>query len=249
MDVLYNQIKYNYYDLNLAGIILTAAFQFKDTSLHFGKYCLGASKKQNGIKVPKYELEIWKDFGLEKNAWHEYSCFTAIASDTLSQFNRFIVHAVAFAWKDKAYLIAAPSGVGKSTMIRTLQELYPGEFSIICGDRPILSAEEDGSLIVHPSPWNGKEDWHGAGKKELAGFINLSRGEVTRLHKMTDKEAALPVYMSIIQTRETEELIHRFSSFAEAVIKKAPVWNFISGGVPDSAGFLYDQLFKQEDLP
>jgi len=44
----------------------------------------------------------------------------------------------------RAWLLAGPSGVGKSTQIKSLQSLEPGAFGVICGDRPVLELREDG---------------------------------------------------------------------------------------------------------
>ena len=240
------QRNYRYYDLRLSDVTLTAGFCFPDTAGRFGAYCLGESEKSEGLLVPDCELDVWHGYGLEADGQFEYSCFTSIASDELSKHGKGIMHAVAFRFRDKAYLISAPSGVGKSTMIHTLQKLYPGEFSVICGDRPILSCREDGSFLVEPSPWNGKEEWFGADAAVLGGFIRLSRSEQSSIRRLEKRNAALPVYNAWIQTLLEEATIHRFAELSTALIEAVPVWNFVSGGVPESARFLYENMLSKE---
>lgn len=240
------QRSYLYYDIKLSDITLTAGFSFPDTASRFGAYCLGKSEKTDGLTVPDCELDVWHSYGLEADGRFEYSCFTSIASDELSKYKKGIVHGVAFRFRGKAYLFCAPSGVGKSTMIHALQELYPGEFSVICGDRPILSFQEDGRILVEPSPWNGKEEWFGAESAPLGGFIRLSRGEQSRLERLDKKAAAIPVYNSWIQTLLEEQTIHRFAELSTILIERVPIWDFVSGGVPDSARYLFENLLSKE---
>lgn len=236
------------YDIQLGGLVLTGCFRFPETPLRFGAYCLGESSASEGLRIPDYEQALWDSWGLETDAQFEFSCFTAVASDTLSEHGRGIMHAVAFRFRDRAYLLCASSGVGKSTTLRTLRELYPGRFSVICGDRPILRVSDGGAVEVEPSPWNGKEDWHGADAAPLGAVLILERGEESGLVQLSKREAALPVFNAWIQTLRTESSIHRFASLSTAVIEAAPVYRFTSGGVPDGAQFLYDTLFKEADV-
>ena len=45
----------------------------------------------------------------------EFSMLSGGCSDALLPYSRFLIHAVAFRYRDEAYLIAAAPGVGKST--------------------------------------------------------------------------------------------------------------------------------------
>ena len=105
--------------------------------------------------------------------------------------------------------------------------------------------KDDGTISVHPSPWNGKEDWHDADTAPLAGFIHFSRGEKNLLQILSEREAAIPVYNSIIQTKANAALMQRFGDYASALIENYPVWHFVSGGVPGAAEYLHDMLFSE----
>ena len=114
--------------------------------------------------------------------------------------------------------------------------------AVICGDRPVLELQADGTVMVHPSPWNGKENWHGAEKAPLAGILCLKRGKETSIRRWTKAEAVIPVYMSLISSRETEELIRQLSAFETELLTRVPVYEYVNGGVPDSARYLYENL-------
>lgn len=235
------------YEIELAGSRIIGEFEYPETAEKFGAACLGPSLKSSGVRVPAHELKTWLSFGNEPGAQFEFSCFTAAASDAISRDGRFIVHAVAFRWRDRAYLITAPSGEGKSTLLATLQTQYPYEFQVICGDRPVLWQKDDGSLWVYPSPWNGKENWHGAEAAPLAGTVLLKRTGQNLLERMSARQAAAPIYNALIQTRKSADLIHRFAGFASAMIQAAPVWFLQSREATESAPLLYEAIIRGEE--
>ena len=170
------------------------------------------------------------------------------------QHDRVLVHGVALRWKDRAWLICAPSGVGKSTQARFLQELRPGEFGVICGDRPVLefchserseaeSKNPSPTILVHPSPWNGKEKWCGAEAAPLAGIIFLERGGSNQLFSVSPKEIALPFFQQIIQSAKDAEMIRLAAAYETRLLNAVPLWKLVSHEVPDSTRLLLQTVF------
>ena len=191
---------------------------------------------------------FWTEKIGPRNAYNEYSAFSYSVSDALLGMDFCIMHAAALRRGDKAYLITAPSGVGKSTQVRTLTELYPDEFTVISGDRPVLEAKDDGTVFVHPSPWNGKEGWAGAGPAPLSGIIMLERGEENRVVQIAAKQAAVNIFTAIFQTAENEGNVLAAAAFAEKLLNCASVWRFTNAGVPDSTRLLYETLFGEDNV-
>ena len=230
--------------------------------------------------------EDWKTFidsGMQPCARTEFSALTAAFSDALMEYDRMILHAVAVRWRDRAWLFCAPSGVGKSTQAKYLQALRPGEFSIICGDRPVLefrhserseesapqntchserSAAEpknpsppltgspggpfqnsEAGILVHPSPWNGKENWHGAEAAPLGGIIVLSRGEENKVEPIRKRDAVIPVFAQVIQTCTKRETILKSAELTTRLLNGAPLWRMVSAEVPDSTKLLLETVF------
>ncbi len=231
------------YRLTLAGVTIDCRFEFADTPRCFGGYVSGPYPE--GECAVALSEACRRGF-LEENAFNEYSTFALAVSDRLLTQGRCVMHAAAFRFRNRAYLICAPSGVGKSTQMKTLTELYPGEFSVISGDRPVLEATENG-IIVHPSPWNGKEGWCGAGKAKLAAIILLKRGEQSDLQMLKPRSCAARIYSSIFNSAEDEESIRRTAAFAELLLKQTPVWEFINGGVPNSTRLLYEKVLREAE--
>ena len=195
------------------------------------------------VSIPETDWQEYLQSGMEDCAHTEYSMLTAHCSDALLAFDCVILHAAALRWRDRSWLIIAPSGVGKSTQTRNLQTLLPGQVSVICGDRPVL--ERCGSAFrVHPSPWNGKENWHGAEAAPLGGLILLRRGPENRLYALREDEAILNLYVAFIQTSASVEAVTKVADLEDGVLRAVPTWLLVSDTVPDSTRCLVDGIFS-----
>ena len=234
------------YLLTLADAGVNCRFRYAAAADYFGPRWLSAGVPGAAAEVTEAEWTYWRDNIGEENAYAEYSLFSYAASDELLSLGRCIFHAVAFRFRDRAWLICAGSGVGKSTQLRCLQELYPSEFSVICGDRPALDCSKDGEIRVCPSPWNGKEGWCGAAAAPLAGIVCLKRGETNELFPLKKRDAVLSVYQAIFHSRETAENIRLASAVAEKLLESVPVWQLVNKGIPDSTKLLAQTVFAEE---
>ena len=290
----------NTIELTLAGMTLSCALRFPGTAAYFPKPDPAAPRVGGDpVCLSASDWEYFTGPSVELCPHTEYSFLTSACSEALLDYDRMILHAAALRWRDRAYLICGRSGVGKSTQTRFLQELRPGEFSVICGDRPILefqtvapaicrqispchspacrdersssvassachSERSEGSaspqslplqgklsrpaavtdeVIVHPSPWNGKENWYGAEAAPLAGLIFLCRGEKNELTALSPREAAIPVYGQVIQLGVAAEKIKRSAALTTRLLNTVPLWQLSSDQVPDSTRLLLETLF------
>ena len=238
---------FSYFTTYLSGIELEYAFRFPDTVNYLGKSLVKTIEKSVlPIFVSDYDFEEWEKAGNHINAFAEYSLLHLPTSTYLLNYDRFIFHAVAFRWHDKAWLITALPGVGKSTQYRNLKKLYPEEISIINGDKPILELKEDGSFMVHPSPWNGKEHWCGAESAPLAGIICLRQGKENIIQRVTAKEVVSQIYIGIHHTYESEKTIQQAAKMASLLLKNYPVWMLTNLGDLDSSSLLYNTISAWE---
>lgn len=195
------------------------------------------------VSIPETDWQEYLQSGMEDCAHTEYSMLTAHCSDALLAFDCVILHAAALRWRDRSWLIVAPSGVGKSTQTRNLQTLLPGEVSVICGDRPVLE-RCGGAFRVHPSPWNGKENWHGAEAAPLGGLILLRRGPENRLYALREDEAILNLYVAFIQTSASVEAVTKVADLEDGLLRAVPTWLLVSDTVPDSTRCLVEGIFS-----
>lgn len=212
-----------------------------------------AESSEEPITVPPEDWEALARAGTEPSPQIEYTILTPYFCDALLPHDCVILHGVALRWREHAYLICAQSGVGKSTQARFLQELRPGEFDVICGDRPILEFCQNPpvgavigrpSVLVHPSPWNGKENWHGAPAASLAGLILLERGERNRLVSLQPREAALEMYPHFLQTGREAENLCRVAELETRLLSSVPIWRLSTNEVPASTKLLLEAVFS-----
>ena len=238
---------YHYFQAQIADIDLTYALRFQKTAENLGHYIQRELlEAQEPISVKDYEFEDWKNLGNEVNPHGEYSLLSLQTSEALFEHQRFIFHAVAFRWKDKSWLLTAAPGVGKSTQYKNLKELYPEDISIINGDRPVIQILEDGGIMVHPSPWNGKENWHGAEAAPLAGIIFLKQGKENTIKTLTAQEAAVGALSSVFHSYETEEVVKKAAKLTTALLKNTPLWLLTNKGDLESSTLLMDTLKEWE---
>ncbi len=151
------------YFAELGGIPLGFSFQYADTSKYLRRFTTSSKNVADSqVSVSQQEFDDWAAAGNKIDAFAEFCLLCQQASKRLFDADRCIFHAAAIRWRGRAWLIAGGSGVGKSTQCRILLELWPDEFTIINGDKPVLECRKDGSVRVYPSPWNGKEGLGGA---------------------------------------------------------------------------------------
>lgn len=172
----------------------------------------------------------------------EHMVLSTAVSDALIPHGRVIFHSVAFRFRDMAWLITAPSGVGKTTLYLNLKLSFGDEIEMINGDKPILCFDNDGGgITVHPSPWNGKECMGQRISAPLGGIILLSRGENTmRLADMG--EAVDDIFRQFIFTPESRERALEVAKLEDRLLRTVPVWRLESRGDTASAALCRETI-------
>lgn len=237
-------ITLQHYDLKLADLTLSCAFSSPRTAEYFGRWCSGPFPGEADLTVPDW---LWTDVLPlldPQDPRNEYSVFSIVCSAALLAHEKCIFHAAALRRRDRAYLLCGPSGVGKTTQLRTLQSLYPGEFDVISGDRPILERLPGGGIMVHPSPWNGKEDLAGAAAAPLAGVVLLTRAAESAVQPLSSKEAAAPLFKCFFTAADSSEELQQIADFETAVLKAAPCWQLACGSIDSAARLLYHTILE-----
>ena len=228
----------------LSGIKIRCNLQFQDTAGYLRTIirdeCDAGAAVCEEAAVSEQQFADWENAGNRKDAYGEFCLLCMPISEVLLKHGRCLFHAAAVSCKGRAWLIAAGSGTGKSTQCRNLTTMYPDEFSIINGDKPVIEACDDGNVMVHPSPWNGKEGWHGAAAGPLAGIVLLRRGTENSLVRVSEEKAAWRVFLSVFQNYTDDEAIRMAAAIAEKIVKSSPIWLMTTHTVPDSTRLLYE---------
>ena len=108
-------------------------------------------------------------------------------TEALLEKSVLLVHGAAISCNDKAYIISAPSGTGKSYRARQWLRSIPDSY-IINGDKPYLKFEGN-YVYACGSPWCGKEQFSSNKIVQLQAILFLERSNKTALNKLSFQDA------------------------------------------------------------
>ena len=231
------------YQLNYAGNPLRVSFLDPGTRFLFRPLPQPVDGEPD-LRVSREFLEEIRPFLPPEagDSFVEYRCLLGLTARFLLHYDCCIFHAVAFRWRDRAWLLTAPPGTGKTTQYLNWQRLFSGEIQMISGDMPILESREDGSVWVHPSAWNGKEKLRGAESAPLGGLVLLEQGKEDRIVPLSAQEGLVPLLRQFMVYTETEEEILRIAGLLERMLLTAPHWKMVNRGGDESTRLLRETL-------
>lgn len=232
--------------LSFAEIPLTCELRFPDTANYFKIFLSEVPSQDIPVSVPDRLVETYlhESPSVAYSAADEYHLLHLVISNALLAYNRCVFHGTAFLWHEKAWIFSAPSGTGKTTQYRRWRKLYHDEVKIINGDKPILEFKEDHTIMVHPSPWKGKERWGSMLNAPLGGIIYLEQGKENKIECMAPQDAVIPLYKQFLFLPEKEEYIHAVCRMEDTLLRNIPVWKLINKGDLESAQLTHDVLLK-----
>ena len=151
-----------------------------------------------------------------------------------------VLHAAGLRRGNRGVALAGPSGVGKSTMARHLQEL-DAEMRVLCEDAPPVM-EADGAAMIYGSPFCGDDEACENGEVPLSGVVMLRQAAHNRLLKLEENETLFhwlsviprPVYDRALCEKATERAI--------CLSQTVPMLCFENDGTAEAAAFLKREL-------
>lgn len=234
---------------SLGGIELNIQTAYPQNADWFRSFACGETGTDRLVRVTKEELETVRSYYPPEMspATVEYNELCTRVGDLLLPFCRFLFHGVAFLWRGKAWIFTAPSGTGKTTQYVLWKGLYGDEIQILNGDKPILEACPDGTIWVHPSPWMGKEGMRSMFSAPLGGMVYLQQGRENQIVRMTQGEAAVPIFCQLLFTAASPRDVELACCLEETLLKAVPVWRLINRGDEASARLTHDTILKWEE--
>ena len=232
----------------LGGVRFRLRFCDPVTILYFRQFQApdGPTDYPETVAVDPEELARRQpDFGSRPFA--EYNLLMDRLAALLPRYGRGLFHGVALAVGQRAWLLTAPSGTGKTTQYRLWKQLYGDGVRLICGDKPILEFAP-GGVTVHPSPWMGKERLPGGAPAPLAGTVYLEQGDHNAIAPLPPERAVVPLDTQFLLRPETAEDLHPTARQLQQLLTAAPVWKLVNLGDPDSARLTHDTLCGEETI-
>jgi len=136
-------------------------------------------------------------------------------------YNRMVIHGAALSYKNDAYLFIAPSGVGKTTHIKLWKKHLENEVTIINGDKPMLEFSND--IIVHGTPWNGKENLGSNVSYPLKAIIVLKQASKNSITKLNTNDSIMNIMPQCFYAFD-KEYASKVVSYIEKLINEIPIY-------------------------
>ncbi len=218
----------------LAGVPLELTLHYPDYGPEFAPF---RTDRPPAAAVPET---------VQPDPYEEQMALSLRASESLLAFDRVIFHGVAFRWRERAWILTAFSGTGKTTQYMQWKRLYGDKVQIINGDKPVLEFR-DRDILVHPSPWRGKERMGQPISAPLGGVILLEQGPENRITRLSPRQAAGRIFCQLQLTRDTAEPVRRAAALAERLLRSVPLWQLTNRGDLASAQLTHDTIGKEEN--
>ena len=110
-------------------------------------------------------------------------------TEALFEYDTVLFHGSVIAVDGVAYLFTAKSGTGKSTHTRLWREMLGERAIMVNDDKPFISINGNGEVIVHGSPWNGKHRLGENISAPLRAICILERGDVNKIERIPASKA------------------------------------------------------------
>ena len=188
------------------------------------------------------------DENAQPSPFLEFQCLMLKTGNEILTHNHALFHGAALMWKGKAWVFTAPSGTGKTTQLRHWRRILKRDVRIINGDKPLLECKEDGNVIVHSSPWRGKEKFGIKGlNAPLGGIILLEQGKENCIERMEPKDAVRPLFIEFISFPENEAQIRSQAEILDQILDHVPVWKLVNLGDPVSAELTLETIRRYRE--
>ena len=228
------------------GRIFRYKLRYPNTRLYFREYMREAEGSEYDIYADdeRYERFRKKMADGAKPEYVEFYALTGLTSLRLLKYDSCIFHGLAFIYKEKAWILTAPSGTGKTTQYRNWIKEYPEEIRILNGDKPALVISKD-KLMVYPTPWKGKENYGEMEKAPLGGIIYLKQGKINEIRELSAEEGVVPIFRQFLVRPENREEVMRISKISDMIFRKYPVMIYENDGTSQSTRILREWIRNQ----
>ena len=233
------------FEIKYAGLPVIYKLRNKKTSQFFTGFIHLSESDVFDILMTNDEFNFFRKIHSEdiSDEYVEYKGLLYLTAKKLLVYNCCIFHAVSFIWKEKAWLLTGKSGIGKTTQYLNWNKFFPNEISMISGDMPVLDFNGN-KILVHPSPWNGKERIRGKASAELGGIIFLEQNIQNSIEYNGVNDSIISLFHQFSVFPENEEEICALAKMVQNIIENVPVWIFSNDGSSNSSVLLRKTILE-----
>ena len=219
---------------------------FNESTLKYCSDFLSNKESNYVITMTKEDLENEKHINEDGKVYanEEISALYRKIADILIERNIVVFHSSSFMVDGNGFLITARSGVGKSTHVSLLSSLLEDRFKYINDDKPLLEVGEN--IIIHSSPWNGKERRGNNISSPLKAIIFLNRGIDNSYRKITDKNEIYIKMLSQIYLPLEKSKREKALKNADIIFNKINFYEINVNKDISAAVMTYERIIKNE---
>jgi len=166
--------------------------------------------------------EMFDSYGYKHPLYTEFlSLSQVISNKLLSDFDGFLFHSSAIAYKGNGILFSAVSGTGKSTHARFWKNLFGDDVKYVNDDKPFIR-EVGGEFFVYGNPWDGKENLSNNIKAPIKAICFIERGSETRIEPISVANAVVSFYNQSFSVVDAE-LQDKFLSLVDRLLTNVKI--------------------------
>ena len=221
--------------IKLAGIRIRIENRFPFVERQCRDYICEGEDAEFSVSVSPEEIIEEQKFGEYPDGYCESICTYRHICEILPSYNIFLMHSSVIEVDGYAYAFTAKSGVGKSTHTSLWLKNVP-HARVLNGDKPLYRVNEDGSLTVFGTPWNGKENWGENISATLAAICFIERGAENTIRR-ADENDAVARLMHQLYLRGSRESVVKQLALMDALVRGVPYF-VLACNISDEAALL-----------
>ena len=231
--------------IKIANIVLEVN-AFNETTKKYCEGFLTNEEPQHIITLTQEDLENEKHIQEDGKVYasEEISALYRKIADLFVEHHIVVFHGSCFMVNNCAFIVTARSGVGKSTHVGLLKKLLGNKFSYINDDKPLLEVTDD-ELMIHSSPWNGKERRGNDLKAPLKAVIFLNRGNNT-YKQLTNNQEVYFRLLSQIYLPKDKSKREKALKIIDVLLKRVNFYEINVNKELDAASLTYERIIKNE---
>ena len=195
------------------------------------------------VSVTNDEIAEEQKHGEFSEGYCESICMYRHICEILPSYHVFLMHSSVIEVDGYAYAFTAKSGVGKSTHTALWLKNIPNA-RVLNGDKPLYRLENDGSITVYGTPWNGKENWGENISASLAAICFIERGAENSIRR-AEEDDVIHRLMHQLYLRGSRQSVTQQLILMDALVRAVPYY-VLACNISDEAALLaYDTMKKQ----
>ena len=157
--------------------------------------------------------------------------------EVLPSHGAFLIHGSALAVDGKAYLLAAPSGTGKSTQAALWRRAFGKRVTMLNDDKPLIKVT-DSEVLACGTPWDGQHHLSSNAMAPLRGVCLIQRSSTNSIVSLTVRDAYTRMLRQVYRPANPASL-ERTLALLDHTLEKVGIWELSCNTRLDAAELAY----------